>query len=75
MIAPARYTVDTADVQLPGNRALRVTLSRDPAGEPDTLTLATGWAGPWREDGHRLSLPGYLLPEIRDALAALEAES
>lgn len=73
MIAPAKRTMETVDLDLPGARALRLSLYRDAAGEPESLTIAAGWSGPFRADDRgRVEIPAHLIPELKAALNALE---
>ncbi len=70
----SRSKVTSIDVNLRGLRTLRVSLVRDPAGEPETLMMATGFADPWQADTARpVVLPAAAIPELRRALEALEA--
>lgn len=71
---PTQRALTSVDLSLPGNRALRVSLFRDAAGEPESLAFVTGWVSPFRRDRGAIELPGHLLPELRAALDALEAE-
>lgn len=70
----SRSTVDHAYVDMPGARCLQVSLSRNAAGEPEALTLATAWTDPIRPYGAAVEIPGYLLGELVGALQALEVD-
>ena len=83
MSAPLTRTVETVDIALgPGRTTLRVSLSRSPAGEPDTLVLAAGFGGAETGDpflspewcGQPLTLPASVLPELRAVLERLAAD-
>jgi len=72
-------TVHTVDLPLgPGRQTLRLILHRDPAGEPEALTLALGFGGRDGSEFRRpgwgdplLSLPASTIGPLRDALSAL----
>lgn len=71
----SRHAVDVVDLQVVGGRGLRLTLRRDTAGRPVELSIEPGWLTPdWRPDERRpVTVPGYLVSDLRDALATLEA--
>ncbi len=72
-MSPTRHTLDRVDLPLPGGRLLRLELHHDADGEPETLTLATGWCDPARPDPEQaLTIPAETLPDLRAALAALD---
>jgi hypothetical protein len=67
-------TWTATDLDLGGNRTLRVGLERNEDGEPEHLHMALGWGEgrAWREEkGEGLTLPADTLPALRDALHAL----
>lgn len=76
-------TVRTVDLKLgPGRETLRVTLTRGEDGRPEALVLASGFGGADTEEpflrpgwgSSPLTLPASILPDLRKALDALEAE-
>jgi hypothetical protein len=81
-VDPTTRTVRSVDVPLgPGRQTLRVTLTLDEHGEPETLILASGFVtdtedGPsfLRPSWHDapLRLPASALGALRDALEALD---
>lgn len=66
-------TLRTMRIDLPGNRVLRLALSLDEHGEPESLTIAAGYAddAPLRVLGSGVCVPASALPALRDALAEL----
>lgn len=81
MPEPETRTVQSVDLPLgAGRRTLRATLTRDGDGEPESLVLALGFGGaetgdPFLRPGWAeapLVLPASVLPELRDALEALD---
>jgi hypothetical protein len=68
-------TVQTATVQLPGNRTFEASLYRSADGSPLDLVLSCGFnseANGWRAHGGTIALPPGCLADIRAALAELE---
>lgn len=74
LINATAVTFKAMDVDLPGNRVLRVLLSLNAAGEPEDLCIASGFRP---ITIHALSqgvnVPASCLPALRDALASLGA--
>lgn len=84
MTTPTDRTVRSVDLSLgPGRQTLRVTLTLDQHGQPESVVLAAGFGGADSGDpflrpaylAEPLVLPASVLPELRQALDALEEES
>lgn len=71
----ADITMRTAKLDLPGGRALHLALTFDADGEPADLVLAAGYVTDpaLKVLGTGVNLPASAMPELRDALASLEA--
>lgn len=82
-MTPEPPSVQTVDLPLGTRRqTLRLTLTRDESGAPQSLVLASGFGGgdtnePFIRPGWYdapLALPADILPELREALRELEPE-
>lgn len=72
-MTPERRQLERVDVPIPGGRLMRLELHHDADGEPEALTLATGWGDPALPDPEKtLSIPAETLPDLRAALVALD---
>ncbi len=69
-----RMTFEAIKIVARGGRGYMVSLTRDPQGDPETLTITPGWVEPWRPDPRPLSISGELIGEFRAALAQLAGE-
>lgn len=68
-------TVRTVTVELGGGRVLTASRFRDPTTGRDVLTLAEGWPEDGSTPGRRgeaVEVPGSSLPEVVEAIEALE---
>lgn len=82
-VDPTTRTIRSIDIALgPGRQTMRCTLTLDEDGKAEALILASGFGGAetgdpflrpsWGEGPIRL--PASVLPELRQALEALERE-
>ncbi len=69
---PRTRTLEETTADLGLGRCVRLRLVRDLDGEPAELWISEGWHGGGEDTRRTLGpLPGRILPELLDALAAL----